>query len=90
MPQTTKQKRLKQPNNSLPLSENHDIVFRGHVAMEDMKQYKRRIADEILKFKLESKGAVLVEGAKWCGKTTVVINKKLTRYPQVINRCREK
>ena len=35
-----------------------------------MKQYKKRIADEILKFKLESKGAVLIEGAKWCGKTT--------------------
>ena len=29
-----------------------------------MKQYKHRIADKILKFKLESKGAVLVEGAK--------------------------
>ena len=35
-----------------------------------MKQYKKRIADEILQFKLESKGAVLIEGAKWCGKTT--------------------
>lgn len=35
-----------------------------------MKQYKKRIADEILNFKLESKGAVLIEGAKWCGKTT--------------------
>jgi hypothetical protein len=35
-----------------------------------MKQYKKRIADDILSFKLESKGAVLIEGAKWCGKTT--------------------
>lgn len=35
-----------------------------------MKQYKNRIADKILKFKLESKGAVLIEGTKWCGKTT--------------------
>lgn len=35
-----------------------------------MKLYKKRIADEILKFKLDSKGAVLMEGAKWCGKTT--------------------
>ncbi len=35
-----------------------------------MKQYRARIADDILRFKLESKGAVLVEGAKWCGKTT--------------------
>ena len=35
-----------------------------------MKQYKKRIADEILKRKLEGKGAVLIEGPKWCGKTT--------------------
>lgn len=32
--------------------------------------YKPRIADGILKEKLESKGAVLVRGPKWCGKTT--------------------
>lgn len=35
-----------------------------------MKKYKNRIADEILKRKLEGKGAVLIEGPKWCGKTT--------------------
>lgn len=35
-----------------------------------MKQYKQRISDQILQFKLESKGAVLIEGTKWCGKTT--------------------
>ncbi len=35
-----------------------------------MKDYKTRIADEILKRKLEGKGAVLIEGPKWCGKTT--------------------
>jgi len=35
-----------------------------------MKNYKPRIADRILKHRLMSKGAVLVEGAKWCGKTT--------------------
>lgn len=35
-----------------------------------MKQYKARIADGILKRKLEGKGAVLIEGPKWCGKTT--------------------
>ncbi len=33
-------------------------------------QYKPRVADRILKEKLEAKGAVLLEGAKWCGKTT--------------------
>lgn len=33
-------------------------------------KYKKRIADEIIDFKLATKGAVLIEGAKWCGKTT--------------------
>lgn len=32
--------------------------------------YKRRIADEMLKKRLASKGAVLIQGPKWCGKTT--------------------
>lgn len=35
-----------------------------------MKKYKARIADEILKKRLLGKGAVLIEGPKWCGKTT--------------------
>lgn len=35
-----------------------------------MKEYKPRIADALLKRKLEGKGAVLVQGPKWCGKTT--------------------
>jgi len=35
-----------------------------------MKNYRARIADKILKQRLEAKGAVLIEGAKWCGKTT--------------------
>lgn len=35
-----------------------------------MINYKKRIADDILKRKLEGKGAVLIEGPKWCGKTT--------------------
>ena len=34
------------------------------------KVYKKRIADSILQRKLSGKGAVLIEGAKWCGKTT--------------------
>lgn len=33
-------------------------------------KYRKRIADITLKKKLQSKGAVLIEGAKWCGKTT--------------------
>lgn len=35
-----------------------------------MKIYRNRIADAILKRELEGKGAVLIEGPKWCGKTT--------------------
>ncbi len=32
--------------------------------------YRPRIADKLLKRRLKGKGAVLIEGAKWCGKTT--------------------
>ena len=35
-----------------------------------MKEYKRRIFDDILQEELAGAGAVLIEGAKWCGKTT--------------------
>ncbi len=42
---------------------NKNEVFR-------MKNYRKRIADDILKRKLEGKGAVLIAGPKWCGKTT--------------------
>lgn len=34
------------------------------------KKYRNRVLDEILSERLESSGAVLLEGAKWCGKTT--------------------
>ena len=34
------------------------------------RQYFSRIADEILDFKLKTKGAVWIRGAKWCGKST--------------------
>ena len=34
-------------------------------------KYKKRIADQILADKLESSGAVLIEGPKYCGKTTL-------------------
>ena len=30
-----------------------------------MKKYRKRIADDILKRKLEGKGAVLIGGPKW-------------------------
>ena len=34
------------------------------------ENYRPRIADRLLERKLKGKGAVLLEGAKWCGKTT--------------------
>lgn len=35
-----------------------------------IEKYRPRIADALLERKLKGKGAVLLEGAKWCGKTT--------------------
>lgn len=35
-----------------------------------MEGYKRRIMDTLLEKTLQAKGAVLIEGPKWCGKTT--------------------
>lgn len=34
-----------------------------------VKEYLPRIADELLKQRLSTSGAVLIEGLKWCGKT---------------------
>ena len=38
-------------------------------------EYKKRVVDSILEFDLECMGAVLIEGPKWCGKTTTAIQK---------------
>lgn len=65
----------KRRTNSLQFAEqilyktpkNHKI---GSVA-----DYKLRIVDLILQERLEAKGAVLIEGAKWCGKTTIAVQK---------------
>ncbi len=35
--------------------------------------YKKRIVDDILNLKLEAKGGVVIEGPKWCGKTTTAM-----------------
>ncbi|MGM9820684.1 MAG: ATP-binding protein [Candidatus Onthomorpha sp.] len=35
-----------------------------------MNDYKQRVVDILLKKKLQAKGAVVIEGPKWCGKTT--------------------
>ncbi len=37
------------------------------------KEYLPRIYDKVLARKLEAKGAVLIEGPKWCGKTTTAL-----------------
>ena len=43
--------------------------------------YKTRIADKLLEYRLEEVGAVLIEGPKWCGKTTTAEQKaKSTLY----------
>ncbi|MDD4184181.1 MAG: AAA family ATPase, partial [Candidatus Izemoplasmatales bacterium] len=38
------------------------------------KEYRDRIIDEIVKSKLESFGALCIEGPKWCGKTWTALN----------------
>ncbi|MCQ2323165.1 MAG: DUF4143 domain-containing protein [Bacteroidales bacterium] len=35
-----------------------------------MEEYRSRIADKIMEEQLEASGAVVIQGAKWCGKTT--------------------
>ena len=40
-----------------------------------MKEYLPRIADKLLEERLDAKGAVLIEGPKWCGKTTTAKQK---------------
>jgi len=39
-----------------------------------MSDYRPRIADQLLSESLEALGAVLVQGAKWCGKTTTSVH----------------
>ena len=38
-----------------------------------MAEYKKRIADRILTHRLEAMGAVLIEGPKYCGKTSLAV-----------------
>ena len=40
------------------------------LARDWMNKYRKRLVDTILEEKLLYSGAVLIEGAKWCGKTT--------------------
>ncbi len=52
-----------------------------------MESYKRRVIEDLLSRKLQSKGAVLIEGPKWCGKTTTAeefaSSKRLLSRPDV-------
>ena len=43
--------------------ENQQVIYMA-------KKYRNRIADALLENKLKTIGAVLIEGAKWCGKTS--------------------
>jgi predicted AAA+ superfamily ATPase len=54
-----------------PLIDRQVIPLNAPKLSKNMeKTYKKRIADALLQRKLAGKGAVLIEGAKWCGKTT--------------------
>ena len=44
----------------------NSVISGNHMARN---KYRPRIADKLLQTELLSAGAVLVEGAKWCGKT---------------------
>ncbi|MDE6757328.1 MAG: hypothetical protein K2J66_09360 [Muribaculaceae bacterium] len=35
-----------------------------------MDNYRHRVMDGLLEKKMQAKGAVVIEGPKWCGKTT--------------------
>lgn len=45
-------------------------IFAIEIKSDVMAKYKQRIADRLLVRKVLGKGAVLIEGPKWCGKTT--------------------
>jgi len=52
-----------------------------------MKTYFNRISDAIIAEELAGMGAVLVQGAKWCGKTTSCEqrrNRRPYRHPQAM------
>jgi predicted AAA+ superfamily ATPase len=62
---------------------NHKEFLYNGGEVDRMKGYRKRIADQVLKDKLEAKGAVLIEGPKWCGKTTTATQiAKSTLYIQ--------
>lgn len=49
----------------------HSVAKYKYIVLElSMEDYKPRLVGHILKEKLQSTGTVLIEGPKWCGKTT--------------------
>ncbi len=42
--------------------------------MDNIDGYRNRVADQLLQDQLEAAGVVLVQGAKWCGKTTTAVH----------------
>ena len=69
-PQITEQIFHKQPKSLFFLWLIEINVVLLYPKQNDMAEYKKRIADRILERKVLGKGAVLIEGPKWCGKTT--------------------
>lgn len=47
--------------------------------------YKSRIADQILRDKLDAMGAVLIESPKACGKTTTAAQQAARQIPSANN-----
>ncbi len=61
--------------NNIPLKIGIILFFIEYQYLCDMKnkEYLPRVYDKLLAEQLDSSGAVLVEGAKWCGKTQTSI-----------------
>ena len=69
---TTKVSQIHQQKSAeLHNKKNGTLLYKSKILK--MKEYKSRIADLILRQKLESSGAVLIQGPKWCGKTTTAV-----------------
>lgn len=73
----------------IEIPQKHRIILdkrrkiKYYVIGGDIMPYMPRIADEELQFRLASAGAVLIEGPKWCGKTTTAMQKaKSTLFMQ--------
>lgn len=72
-PQNAEQKIHKSPNKKSTKRRKISLQNAEKSYNLNMSDYKIRIADSILQNKLAGKGAVLIEGPKWCGKTTTAI-----------------